>query len=87
MAEKSPKTPTSLTDAQVFRLFKCAVKDDDTLVDAIIEKLFHTMKDFDANRANGAVELIVDRVAAANPMFRELLNDLMPRRLASRVAA
>jgi hypothetical protein len=86
MAETCGKIPT-LTDAQVFRLFKCAVKDDDTLVDVIIEKLFHTMKDFDANRANTTVELIVDRDVAARPRFRELLNDLMPRQLASRVAA
>jgi hypothetical protein len=27
------------------------VKDDDTLVDAIVEKLYGTMKDFDAGRA------------------------------------
>jgi hypothetical protein len=37
--------PTGLNEFQVVRLFKCAVKDDDTLVDAIIEKLYRTMKD------------------------------------------
>jgi hypothetical protein len=29
---------TSLNEFQVVRLFKCAVKDDDMLVDAIVEK-------------------------------------------------
>jgi hypothetical protein len=51
MTGTSRKIPTSLTEAQIFRLFKCAVKDDVTLVDAIIERLYRTMKDFDANRA------------------------------------
>jgi hypothetical protein len=37
MTETRPKIPTSLTEAQIFRLFKCAVKDDVTLIDAIIE--------------------------------------------------
>ena len=34
MIGTSRKIPTSLTEAQVFRLFKCAVKDDDTLPEA-----------------------------------------------------
>jgi hypothetical protein len=29
-----------LTKNQVFRLWKCAIKDDDKLVDAVIEKLY-----------------------------------------------
>ena len=87
MTGTSRKIPASLSDAQVSRLFKCAVKDDETLVDAIIERLYRTMKGFDANRANDTVELIVDRDAAAGERFRELLDDLLPRQLASRVAA
>jgi hypothetical protein len=62
------------------RLFKCAVKDDDTLVDAIVEKLYGTMKDLDAGRAKKAVELIVDRDTTAASKFRALLDDLLPRR-------
>jgi hypothetical protein len=87
MAGTSRKIPTSLSEAQVSRLFKCAVKDDDTLVDAIIERLYRTMKDFDASRANDTVELIVDRDATAGQRFRELLDDLLPHRPASCVAA
>jgi hypothetical protein len=87
MTGASRKIPTSLTEAQIFRLFKCAVKDDVTLVDAIIERLYRTMKDFDANRANDTVELVVDRDATAGSKFRALLDDLWTRRSPSGLAA
>jgi hypothetical protein len=53
----------------------------------IIERLYRTMKDLDAKRANDTVELIVDRDSTAGPRFRELLEDLLPRREAPRAAA
>jgi hypothetical protein len=87
MTETRPKIPTSLTEAQIFRLFKCAVKDDVTLIDAIIEGLYRTMKDFDAIRANDTVELVVDRDATAGSKFRALLDDLWTRRSASGLRA
>ena len=59
---------------------KCAVKDDDTLIDAIVEKLYGTMKGFDAERAKQAIELIVDRDTTAASKFRALLDDLLLRR-------
>ena len=40
MTGTSRKIPTNLTEAQVFRLFKCAVKDDDTLVDMTCSPIF-----------------------------------------------
>ena len=46
MSGTGREIPTGLSEFQVVRLFKCAVKDDDTLVDAIVEKLYGTMKDF-----------------------------------------
>jgi hypothetical protein len=79
--------PTGLNEFQVVRLFKCAVKDDDTLVDAIVEKLYDTMKDFDASRAKQTVELIVDRDMSADSKLRALLDDLWPRRPGSDLAA
>jgi hypothetical protein len=75
--------PTGLNEFQVVRLFKCVVMDDDTLVDAIVEKLYGTMKDFDAGRAKQTVELIVDRDMTAASKFRALLDDLWPRRPAN----
>ena len=37
MSGTGPEIPTGLDEFQVFRLFKCAVKDDDALVDAVVE--------------------------------------------------
>ncbi len=73
---------TGLDESQVFRLFKCAVKDDDTLVDAIVERLYRKMKELDLKRAEDTVELIVDRDTAAGLRFKALLNDLLPDRRA-----
>jgi hypothetical protein len=83
----SRRIPTGLNEFQVLRLFKCAVKDDDTLVDAIVERLYFTMKDRDSTRAENTVGLIVDRDATAGSKFGELLDELWPRRPDSRVAA
>ena len=57
MSETGREIQVGLNELHIARLFKCAVKDDDTLVDAIVEKLYGTMKDFDAGRAKQAVEL------------------------------
>ena len=80
MSEAGREIPTGLNEFHVIRLFKCAVKDDDTLVDAIVEKLYGTMKDFDAGRAKQTVELIVDRDTTAASKLRALLDDLWPLR-------
>jgi hypothetical protein len=62
-----------LTKNQVFRLWKCAVKDDDKLVDAVIEKFYEEMIAFDLARAETVMQLIIDRDEAAVPTFRDLL--------------
>jgi hypothetical protein len=72
------RSRTGLDEIDVFRLFKCAVKDDDALVDAIIEKLYCKMKEFDLERAERAIELIVDRDTEAASRFRALLDDMKP---------
>ena len=64
--------PSRFKRVSVVPLFKCAVKDD-VLVDAIVEKLYGTMKDFDAPRAKQAVELIVDRHTTTASKLRALL--------------
>ena len=67
-----------LTKDQVFRLWKCAVKDDDKLIDAVIEKLYEEMVAFDLARAETVMQLIIDRDEAAAPTFRGLLQDIAP---------
>jgi hypothetical protein len=52
MSGTGREIPRGLNESQVVRLFKCAVKDDDSLVDAIVEKLYGTMRDFDAGVPN-----------------------------------
>jgi hypothetical protein len=74
MTAASREIPTGLDEFQVFRLFKCA------LIDAIVEKLYGSVKEFDASRAKEAVELVVDRDTTAGSKFRGLLNDLWTRR-------
>ena len=86
MSEAGREIPTGLSEFHVVRLFKCAVKDDDTLVDAIVERLYSTMKDFDAGRAKQVVELIVDRDTSAASKLRALLDDLLPRRPSNQAA-
>jgi hypothetical protein len=65
-----------LTKEQVFRLWKCAVKDDDKLVDSVIEKLYEEMIAFDLARTESVMQLIIDRDEAAELTFRGLLQDI-----------
>jgi hypothetical protein len=78
MTGKGRRIAIGLDESQIFRLFKCALKDHDTLVDAIVERLYRKMKELDLERAEDTVELIVDRDVEAGSRFRELLNDLWP---------
>ena len=78
MTGKGRRIATVWMESQIFRLFKCALKDDDTLVDAIVERLYRKMKELDLERAEDTIELIVDRDVAAGSRFRALLNDLWP---------
>ena len=66
--------PTGLNEIQISRLFKCAVKDDETLIDGIVERLYRTIKD------DRTVGLIVDRDATAGPMLMALLDEVLPDR-------
>jgi len=66
--------PTGLNEIQISRLFKCAVKDDDALIDGIVERLYRTIKD------DRTVGLIVDRDATAGPMLMALLDEVLPDR-------
>ena len=65
-----------LTKKQVYRLWKCAIKDDDRLADALIQKIYDGMIAFDPKRAETVIRLIVDRHEAAEPAFQDLLRDI-----------
>ena len=79
MAEEAPQNlyvalqnfrARRLTKDEVFRLWKCAVKDDDRLVDAVIGNLYEQMIAFDLARAKIVMRLTIDRHEAAAPTFR-----------------
>jgi hypothetical protein len=67
---------STLTEEQVFRLWRCAIKDDDRLVDEIIHQVYENIIAFDCRRAESVIELIVRRNAAAGRAFRSLLRDM-----------
>jgi hypothetical protein len=70
-------TPTTLNEHQISILFKCAVKDDETLIDAIVERLYGKMKEFDGRRADRTVGLIVDRDATGEATLRAFLDEVL----------
>ena len=53
--------------------FEICAGEKERLVDALVEKLYGTMKDFDAGRAEQTVELLVDRDTTAASKFSCLL--------------
>ena len=67
-----------LTNEQLYRLWKCAIKDDDRLVDTLIQKFYDTMIAFDPKRAEIVIRLTVNR-QAAEATFHRLLRDIMMR--------
>jgi hypothetical protein len=72
-----PSRPRSaLTREQVFRLLRCAIKDDEELVDEIIEQMYENIVAFDDKRAECVIELIVRRSVTARWAFRSLLKDM-----------
>ena len=78
---------STLTKEQVFRLWRCATKDDNKLVDEMIQHVYEDMITFDCKRAECVMELIVKRNIAARCAFGSLLKDLraVPRALPARL--
>ena len=74
---------STLTKEQVFRLWRCATKDDDKLIDELIQHVYEEIIEFDCKRAECVMELIVRRNMAAGCAFRSLLKDMrvVPRAL------
>ena len=75
---------SSLTKEQVFRLWRCAIKDDHTLVDELIRHVYEDMIAFERERTEWAMELLVRRQTTAGRTFRSLLNDMRLDSRASR---
>jgi hypothetical protein len=67
---------SNLTKEQVFRLWRCAIKDDDTLVNQVIQHAYEGMIAFDCRHAECVMALIVRRHTAAGCELRSLLADM-----------
>jgi hypothetical protein len=80
MTETDWEKRTGLNEVQVVRLFKSAIKDDETLVDGIVDGLYRKMKMYDSGRAKETVELVVDRDVTALARLKALLAEMSPRR-------
>jgi hypothetical protein len=65
-----------LTEDEIFRLWRAALKDDDELVDDAIQKVYDDMISFDRERAETVMSLTIRRNGEAGRAFRSLLADL-----------
>jgi hypothetical protein len=66
---------SNLTKEQVFRLWRCAIKDDDQLVDEMIHHVYEDIVAFDCKRATSVMDLIVRRNLAAGWALQSLLKE------------
>jgi hypothetical protein len=60
----------------LFRLWKAAIKDDDTLADEMIRGMYDGMLAFDRERAEDVMDLTVKRGPTARDTLRALLKDM-----------
>jgi hypothetical protein len=60
----------------LFRLWKAAIKDDETLADELIRGMFDALLAFDRERAEDLMDLIVRRAPTARDSLKALLQDL-----------
>jgi hypothetical protein len=74
-----------LTKEQVFRLWRCAIRDDDRLVDEVIQHAYEGMIAFDCGRAEFVMGLTIRRHMAAGRELRTLLEDMRAVNKASRI--
>jgi predicted acylesterase/phospholipase RssA len=66
----------NLTNEQIFRLWRAAVKNDGKLVDLIVQKVYDDMMAFDPERSETVIELMIRRRKMAEDAFRDVLEDM-----------
>jgi hypothetical protein len=67
---------SSLTDEQIFRLWRSAIKDDDGLVDEVIQNIYEQMIAYDRARCEAVMQLTIRRNVTAGSALRALLEDM-----------
>ena len=73
---ETPYKYPSLTGDMLFRLWKAAIKDDDTLANEVIRGIYDGMMAFDRERAEDVMDLTVRRHPTSRDAFRALLKDM-----------
>ena len=78
VARKNLQSPhrSFLTEEQTFRLWRSAIKDDDKLIDEMIQKVYEQIIAYDRTRSEAVMQLTVRRNAAAGWAFRALFEDM-----------
>lgn len=66
-------------DEILFRLWRAALKDDDRLVDEVIQKVYDDMISFDRERAEVVMSLTIRRNGEAGRAFGSLVGDMRDR--------
>jgi predicted acylesterase/phospholipase RssA len=66
----------NLTNEQIFRLWRAAVKDDANTVDRIVQKVYDDMMAFDPERSETVMELMIKRHKGAADALRDILEDM-----------
>jgi hypothetical protein len=72
----APYKHPSLKGDMLFRLWKAAIKDDDTLADELFRGTYGVLLAFDRERAEDVMDLIVRRAPTARDGFTALLQDI-----------
>jgi hypothetical protein len=75
-ANATPHRHSGLTEDEIFHLWRAALKDDDRLIDAAIQKVYDDMMSFDRERAETVMSLTIRRNSEAGRAFQSLLGDM-----------
>ena len=73
----APYKYPSLRGDMLFRLWKAAILDDDTLADDVMRGMYNGMMAFDRERAEEVMYLLVSRNSTAGEAFHALLSDMV----------
>ena len=66
----------ALSEEQIFRLWRAAVKDDDTQLDEVIRRVHRDMIERHRDRFEEVMYLAITRDVSAGAALAELLNDM-----------
>jgi hypothetical protein len=66
----------ALSEEQIFRLWRAAIKDDEKQLDAVIRRVYRDMIERDRDRFEEIMYLTITRDVSAERALGELLNDI-----------